>query len=74
MGLHCGPCSGAVIGKSRAFYRLFGDTMNTASRLQSHGAPNSVHLSQTAYSAAVQSGFDADQFEEKEMMVKSILG
>jgi hypothetical protein len=33
-GLHLGPCSGAVVGKSRAFYRLVGDTMNTASRLQ----------------------------------------
>lgn len=33
IGLHCGPVTGAVIGRSRAFFRLFGDTVNAASRI-----------------------------------------
>ena len=55
-GLHVGPRAGAVVGKSRAFYRLFGDTMNTASRMQSAGEANSVLLSQEAFDLAVCAG------------------
>ena len=33
VGLHRGPAAGAVVGAHRAFYCLYGDTVNTAARM-----------------------------------------
>jgi hypothetical protein len=37
-GIHAGSAVGAIIGKLRAFYCIYGDTVNTASRLCKHAA------------------------------------
>jgi class 3 adenylate cyclase len=46
IGLHFGPVTAGVIGKQKFIYDLWGDTVNTAARLESHGVPGKVQVSE----------------------------
>lgn len=45
VGLHCGSVIAGVIGGHKFTYDLWGDTVNTASRMESHGQREQVHVS-----------------------------
>ncbi|NNL47668.1 MAG: adenylate/guanylate cyclase domain-containing protein [Acidimicrobiia bacterium] len=51
IGIHTGPLIAGVIGQRKFAYDLWGDTVNTASRLESHGIPGEIQISADVYEA-----------------------
>lgn len=49
VGLHVGPVICGVLGRRQSLYDLWGDTVNIAARLESHGRPGCVNLSSDAW-------------------------
>jgi len=45
IGIHCGPATGGVIGDTRFAFDVWGDAVNTASRMESHGQPRRIQVS-----------------------------
>ncbi|HUB66519.1 MAG TPA: adenylate/guanylate cyclase domain-containing protein [Candidatus Methylacidiphilales bacterium] len=52
LGVHTGPIMGGVIGNKKFAFDIWGDTVNTASRMESSGLSGKVNVSQTTYEIA----------------------
>lgn len=49
IGIHTGPVVAGIVGTKKFAYDVWGDTVNTASRMESSGEPGKVNISQATF-------------------------
>ena len=58
IGLASGPVVGGVIGQRRILFDLWGDTANTASRMQSSGVPGRIQVAPSTWECCATLPFE----------------
>jgi len=67
IGIHSGSAVGAIVGTKKYIYDIFGDSVNTASRMESNSEPMKINVSESTWDLVK----DKYKFEKREpVMVK----
>ena len=56
VGLHSGPVIAGVLRGDKTRFQLFGDTVNTAARMESNGVKGKIHISQSTADELITAG------------------
>jgi class 3 adenylate cyclase len=57
IGLNSGPITAGVLGELNPHWCIVGDTVNTASRMESTSKPMRIHISESTYNQIKGKGF-----------------
>jgi adenylate cyclase len=68
IGLASGPAVGGIIGQRRILFDLWGDTVNTASRMESSGMPGHIHVATSTWERLS----NREPFQAREVEVKGL--
>ena len=72
IGINTGPVVAGIIGTSKFIYDLWGDTVNVASRMESHGLPGRVQTTVEMYDK-LRDKFNFEERGEIEIKGKGII-
>ncbi len=73
LGVHSGPVVAGIVGVKKFAYDIWGDTVNTAARMEQHSEPGKVNISSVTY-GLIKAGFCCSYRGEIEAKHKGRMG